>query len=177
MSSMCTAITSSAQKRLSKSLSVRVCAEIWQGTKAVAAMQAAILLASVVIALALQAVAQTFAQQVMVGGVFAPLALFLIIKMLNSIKHSSGFRSKRSKAALLSAQALHLMSKSDDGIKVVNLITLSLSHLVRTLTAHSLDAASESRIASADRARASILMRVCIATTHSSSSLRQPATA
>jgi len=177
MSSMCTAITSSAQKRLSKSLSVRVCAEIWQGTKAVAAMQAAILLAATLIALVLQAVAQTLAQQLIVVCMFTASALFCIIKMLNSIKHSSAFRSKLGKADLLTAQALHLMSKSDDGIKVVNLATLSLSNLVRTLTAHSLDAASESRIASADRARASILMRVCIATTHSSSSLRQPATA
>lgn len=173
---MCTAITSSAAKRLSKSMRVRVCADVWQGAKAVAAMQAAILLASVVIALVLQAVAQTFAQQVMVGGVFAPLALFLIIKMLNSIKHSSGFRSKRSKAALLSAQALHLMSKSDDGIKVVDAGALALALALAVRVVHALKAAP-ARLASALRALASTSMRILISTTHSSDSLRRSATA
>lgn len=176
MSSMCTAITSSAQKRLSKSLSVRVCAEIWQGTKAVAAMQAAILLAATLIALVLQAVAQTLTQQLIVVCMFTASALFCIIKMLNSIKHSSAFRSKLGKADLLTAQALHLMSKSDDGIKVVDAGALALALALAVRVVHALKAAP-ARLASALRALASTSMRILISTTHSSDSLRRSATA
>lgn len=173
---MCTALISNARKRLTESLSMRVCAEFWQAAKAVAAVQAAVLVASLITALALLAVTQTPAQQLAVGAVSIALSLFCIIKILNYIKKDPAFMSRFERAAEIDAQTLRWLATSDDGIKVVVTLLLSISLDVRTLTAHCLKAAS-ARCTSADRARASILMRICTATTHTSSSLRRPATA